>query len=147
VAVPDGWLRYNPENPALVITKDGLQLEAIRVSMTRAGKRLEGTERRYQRGMLPHEVADLSLALIKAREDTNDFQIESMDFATIAGHEGFHAKASYLDETGLKKRLWLFGSMIDGYACQLHFVAAEPIYFDKYLPVFQQLVSSAVVKR
>lgn len=147
VALPEGWLQYNPESSALVITKDGLQLEQIRISMTRAGKRLEDTERRYQRGMLPHEIAELSLALLEAREDTNDFEIEKMDFATIAGHDGFHATARFLDESGLKKRVYLYGAMLDGYVFELLYVAAEQVYFEKYRPAFEHVVASASLHR
>ena len=62
-------MQFNPSNPTLAITRDGLRLETICISVVRAGKEIKNTERRYQPSMQPHEIAELSLSLLEARDE------------------------------------------------------------------------------
>jgi hypothetical protein len=145
VKLPAGWLRYNPARPAFAMTRDGLRLESITISVTRAGKELAGTDRVYQAKMLPHEAAELSLGLIETREDTKHFSVDKIELATVAGHEGYRADATYVDSQGLPKRLWMYGALITDHLCEFSYTGAESVYFERYLPVFKELVASARV--
>lgn len=145
VALPDDWLRYNPARPVLTLTRDGLRLESISISMTKAGKKIPGTERVYQTQMLPHEIAELSLGLFEGRDDTKNFSIEKIELATVAGKDAYKADAIYIDAQGLPLRLRAYGVVIADYICEFRYVAARPIYFEKYLPVFERIVASASV--
>lgn len=143
VVVPKGWLRYNPANPTFTMTRDGLRLESITIAMKRIGKKLPDTERVYRANMMPHEVAELSLGLIEARDDTKNFEIQKIELATIVGRDGYLAHARYTDEGGLPMRLRMYGTVIGKYVCEFGYAAAESVYFEKYEKTFEDLVASA----
>lgn len=147
VDLPERWIQFNPANPAMVITRDGLALENIKISVTRTGKKLKGIERRYDPSMQPHDIAELSLALLDALDETNDFKVEKVESALVAAHDGYHATATYVDDQGLAKRLQLYGAMIGDCVCEFSYVATEPVYYEKYWPVFEKVLASATVKR
>lgn len=147
VELPANWLRYNQSLPTWVLTRDGLQLEVIAISSIRVGDKIKNTERRYQAGMLPYEIAELSLAILKTRDDVNDLKIEKIELATVAGREGYGATAGFVDALGLAKKLWLFGAMIDGYVCEFCFIAEESVYFEKYRGAFERLVQSSQTQK
>ncbi len=146
VTLPEGWLRFNPARPTLSMTHNGLRLERIDVMVTQMGKKLAGTKRVYRPGMLPHEVAELSLGLIEADETTKNFNIKDIQLGSVAGHEGYRAEAAFVDQQGLAKRLRLHGVVIGEHVCEFRYVAAEHVYFDRYAPAFETLVTSARVE-
>jgi hypothetical protein len=129
------------------MTHDGLGLETIRIDVTKMGKKLRGSERVYQPDMLPHEIADLTLSLFEAIDERNEFQVESVERFRIAGLDGFKAEASFKAETGLCKRLRIYGVEVEGYLCEFRYVAADKVYFTKYLPDFERMVASARIRR
>ena len=143
IDLPQGWLRYNPANPALTMTRDGLRLERITVALTHLGKKLPDTQRVFHENMLPHELAMFSLGLIEARDDTVNFEIEKIELAAIAGRDAYLAHARYADDGGLPKRLKMYGTIIGDYVCEFAYEAAELVYFDKYDKIFEDLVASA----
>lgn len=145
VVLPTDWLRYTPDRPDLTLTRNGLQLERISVVVTKCGKELTGTARVYRVGMLPNEIAELSLGLIESSEVTRNFKIESVDLVRIAGRDGYQAEAVYVDKTGLPKRLRIVGFGIGNYVCELRYSAADAAYFEKYEPAFDAVVTSVRV--
>jgi len=147
VKLPAGWLRYNPARPACMITRDGLRLDAVTIATTRTGKDIPGTDRVYQSNMLPHEVAELSLGLIEARDDTKNFTVDKIELASVAEHEGYQADARYVDARGLPQRLRIYGTVIADHICEFRYTGAESVYFERYLSEFEETVSSAKVVR
>jgi hypothetical protein len=75
----------------------------------------------------------------------NDFKVEKIELVSVAGRDGYHATATFLDEQGLSKRLQLYGAMIEGYICEFCYLATEPIYYEKYRPVFDKMMSTVKV--
>lgn len=145
VPLPAGWLRYRPARNEYVLTRDGLLLEQISIRLSRIGKKLPRTKRVYTSGMLAHEIAELSLGVLDAHEDTKNFKIEEIALATLAGLDGYVANARYATPDGLPMRLRLYGAMIGDYVCEIEYAAADDVYYDRYLPVFETLVSEAAV--
>lgn len=143
VELPKDWLRFTPGRPAYVITRDGLRLEKISIRMVKMGKKLPGTDRRYQPDMLPHEIAELSLGLIESSDKTSNFQVERIELARVAEHDGYKASALFTDKGGLRKHLYLYGAAIRGHVCEFRYEAAATVYFDKYVDTFEHLVTSA----
>jgi len=145
VDLPEGWLQFTPERPACVITKDGFRLETISIRVTKLGKKLPATKRVYRADMLPHEIAQLSLGLMESSDEAKDFQVQEIQLAKVAGHNGYKACASFVDKQGLRKRLCLYGAVIGDSLCELRYTAAEHVYYERYLPAFEQMVVSAKV--
>lgn len=145
--LPEGWLQYTEAKNGYTITRDGLRLEKITIRTTRVGKKIEGIDRVYNAGMMPHEVADLSVGLAKAQSEMRSFEIRKIDAARVAGQDGYRVDAVYIDEGGLHKGLRMYGAILGKYVCELVYEAAEPVYFQKYENTFQNIVSSLKVGR
>ncbi|MCH8251341.1 MAG: hypothetical protein IID36_02695 [Planctomycetes bacterium] len=143
VAPPSGWLRYQDTGAAFVITRDGLQLERIRIRVVRIGKKLGSSRRAYRSDMLPHEIAQLTLGLIEARSETKGFKVHDIELAEVVGRDGYKVDATFRTRRGLRKRLRIYGAAVNGYVCEFHFLAADPVYFEKYAPDFEAMVASA----
>lgn len=142
VSLPTDWLVYRPDRPALTLTRDGLRLERITISVTRHGEKAHGTERAYRAGMLPHEIAELSLGILANEEATKNFEIERVEMVSVAGRDGYSAEAVYVDGAGLPMRLRMIGFHAEEHVCELRFVAADAAYFKRYAPVFDAVVAS-----
>ncbi len=146
IPLPQGWLRYNDAKGAYVVTKDGLRLEQIAIRTIKVGDKIQGTARVYQSGMLPNEIAELSLGLMEARDETKNFKTKTIEATSIAGHDGFLAEADYVDSGGLPKRARLCGALLGEHVIQIAYVAARDVYFEKYLPAYQQMLKSAHIE-
>lgn len=147
VELPSGWLRFNQAKAAYLMTCDGLGLDAIGIHVTRMGKKLPDTQRVYRADMLPHELAELTLSLIEARDETNEFHVDNIELSDIAEHDGYRADVVFKDENGLRKRLRIYGAGIEGYLCEFRYEAADEVYFDKYVDIFENLASSATIRK
>ncbi|NLE57161.1 MAG: hypothetical protein GX616_02285 [Planctomycetes bacterium] len=142
VDLPDGWLRFNPGRPDYVMTKDGLRLEKIVIRVTRMNKKIKGTDRVYREDMLPQEIAELTLGLIRQREEYVNLEVDQIELAQVAGREAYKATAVYTHGQGLHKRMCIYGVPISGYVCEFAYEAAADVYYDRYWPVFERLVGS-----
>ncbi len=147
VDLPEGWLHCTQDKTGYTITRDGLRLEKITTRVTRIGEKLEGTDRVYNPGMLPHEAAELTVGLLRTSKGASRFEVEHIDTARIGGQDGYRIDAVYVDESGLRKRMRVYGVILGKYVCELVYDAAEPIYFQKHEAEFQAMVSSARVSR
>ena len=145
VDVPASWLKYRPTKSALLLTRDGLRLENIEIQLHRVGKKLEGTDRVYNKQMLPLEIADLSLGLIEASDNTKNFDVTDLSLVQIASAQGFRAEGTFVDAAGLEKKMRMYGVLIGEYVIEFTFVAAMTVYFDKYSDEFERAVASARV--
>ncbi len=96
--------------------------------------------------MLPFEIAELSLAILKTKDEVNDLRIDKIELATISGRDGYSATASLVDGQGLPKKLLFYGAMIDDYVCEFCFVAEATIYFTKYKSDFEKMMASVTIR-
>ena len=110
-------------------------------------RKIPGTERVYRPSMLPQEIAELSLGLTESSDQTKNFEIQNIELADVADYDGYRARAVYVDPVGLRKRLEIVGAPIQNYVCELIYIAADEVYFDRYYEIFADVVSSARVKR
>lgn len=143
VNLPAGWLHYTPAHDGLVMTRDGLRLERIRIAVKRFGARVPNTDRVYQAGMLPLEAAELTLGLMTNTESIKNFETARIELAQVANCEGYRAEASFVDEQGLPARVRLYGVMLPEAVAEFEFVGEDSAYFDRYVDVFERLVASA----
>ena len=146
VPLPQDWLQFNDAEGAFVLTKDGLRLEQVVIRAIEVGNEMEGTARVYQAGMLPNEIAELSLGLMEAEEETKNFEVKDIEATTIAGTDGYLAEAAFVDKSGLPKRAMICGAMFGEIVVELSYVAARDVYFEKYLPAYRKMLNTAHVE-
>lgn len=147
VTLPSGWLHYTPQRDSFVITRDGLRLERVTISATRCGKKIAGTEKVISPGLLPIELAEISMGLLQSQETVKNLNTQNIELANVAGQPGYRIDAVFVDEHGLPMRMRSYGAIIVDGACEFRLIAAEPVYFEKYLPALEELVASARIGR
>jgi hypothetical protein len=146
VVPPPGWMRLDaPSSPdGLVITRDGIPLQRISVTSGPIGKPLGlgGGKRVVQAGMSPLELAELAVDDMRTAEGVTDVRMIESAPAALSGRGGFRVVTAYRSESGLPRRIALYG-VVDGERFyKLSYLAPERVYFARDLPVFEELVRS-----
>ncbi len=145
VSLPEDWLRYVPARPGCTVTRDGLRLESISVLVTKVGEKLQGTDRVYRANMSPYEIAELAMGVLETAEETKNFDVKRIGAAQVLGQHGFRVEATFTDQHGLLKRLRSHGTLVRDHVCEFRYIAAESVYYERYLGDFDRLVASAVL--
>lgn len=140
--LPDGWMRLNTDD-YLIITRDGLSLQNILVERVGVEDTLTHTKKKFSKGMLPIEAAEVLLDNVASNTNVHGFQVKENKPAKIAGKQGFKAIYSYRTDDGLKKKGVMYGFMQGDWCYVLQYVAPQRHYFDRDLKTFEQVVTSA----
>ncbi len=144
--VPDDWMKLNNVDDGLVVTRDGFNLQAIKIRRIEPGKPLPHTKKTVARGMRPAELAEVLLDDLRSDAGAKGLKVLETRPATIAGAPGFRTSVAFKDEYGLKVRATLCGVLLGDHAWQLAYVAPARYYYDHDLAVFDQALASFSVK-
>jgi hypothetical protein len=144
VEVPNNWKKFKAESidSSLVITRDGLELQYIRVAVKSPTSNLSFTKRKISQGMMPQELADLFIDDLKSNHEFMNLEILGNKPATINQHEGFLFVYRYSTQDGLKKKGSMCGYLQGIRAYLVQYVAAERVYYQKDLSVFESVKES-----
>jgi hypothetical protein len=145
---PQGWMRSNTDK-YLLVTRDGVLLQKIvatRKSLDEE-KQFRYTKKRVTSGMLPHEVAEIVLDDVQSDADNLNFEVVENAPATVAGKPGFKVVFTYRTKEGLKYRCMQYGLLWDNGLYSIFYIAPQRHYFDKDLPVFDNVVKSFKLTR
>ena len=142
VEFPQNWKRYRPAKGAVVFTVDGLALQYIRISRTSTEKPLPQTKRKFAKGILQEEAAELIIQDLRSNPTLLNQRIVENVPDQLGGHNGFKIVYTYRTKGGLKKKGIVYGLLMEPWYYQLTYEAAERHYFDKELPAFVQVKES-----
>ncbi len=144
--VPDDWMKLNNVEDGLVATRDGFNLQAIKIRRIEPGKPLPHTKKMVGRGMRPAELAEVLLDDLRSDAGAKGLKVLETRPVTIAGAPGFRTSVAFKDAYGLKVRAALCGVLLGDHAWQLAYVAPARYYYDHDLAVFDQALASFTVK-
>jgi hypothetical protein len=144
--VPDDWMKLNDVEDGLVATRDGFNLQAIKVRRIDPGKPLPHTKKMLARGMRPAELAEVLLDDLRSDAGAKGLKVLETRPATVAGAPGFRTSVAFKDGYGLKMRAVLCGVLLGDHAWQLAYVAPARYYYDHDLAVFDQALASFKVR-
>ena len=142
VDLPDGWRKFNLASDSLLITKDGLSLQRIHISRLEVGKDLLHTKKKFAKGMLPQEVADVFIDYFSSNTNIMNQEILENNPAQIGGHSGFKIVYTYQTKAGLNIKGVTYGFMLDNWFYEILYEAAERQYFEKDLQAFEKVKES-----
>ncbi|MGW8313306.1 MAG: hypothetical protein ACWGOL_08750 [Desulfuromonadales bacterium] len=142
VELPAGWMRNTANQKVLIISHDGNLLQGIEIreeSHNDAFKKIGETS---SPGMLPSELAELVLALVK--NDLPASRVELLDNKPVhvAGHQGFRMHLKYQTSKGLDYEGIITGFVTDEYVYMIRYYGTSLYYFPRDLPVYEKLVAS-----
>jgi len=141
VELPDGWMRLNSDD-YLLITRDGVMLEYILIEKIYIEDNLRHTKKKFRRGMLPQELAEVILDNIGSNQNNLKIKVISNVPQKISGHSGFKAIFTFNNKDGLKYKSIYSGFMSGDYFYGVRYNASHRHYFARELETFKRVVAS-----
>lgn len=140
--LPVNWRRLESTRDGLLLTRDGLPLQTVRITRIPADKDLPFTKRKFTKGMLNQEVAEIAIDDLRSNQNLWNFQILQNVPVELSGHPGFKVVYSYQTKDNLKKSGIYYGAMIDRWYYSLCFEAPSRHYFSRDQATFEQLLKT-----
>ena len=134
-------MRLNSDD-YLLITRDGVMLEYIIIEKIYVEDNLRHTKKKFRRGMLPQELAEVILDNIDSNQKNLKFKVISNIPQKIGGHSGFKAIFTFNNEGGLKYKSIYYGFMSGDYFYGIRYNASQRHYFARELETFKHVVAS-----
>lgn len=128
---PQGWRKFNLSRDDVLITKDGLSLQFIRITRNPIEKDLQHTEKKFSREMLPQEAAEIVLQNFRSNSNILNKEVLANDPALIGGYPGFNLVLSFQTKAGLSKRSIVYGFLSGDSYYEILYEAAKRYYFKK----------------
>lgn len=159
LVVPQGWYRIetigqhqlaaagNPfpslliqrEAEPVLLTRDGIQLQAIRIERVALTKDLPHTKRKLVAGMPAHDVAELELDNVRGNPEALNFALVETVPATVAGRSGFRLVYGWKTRRGLALRAVHYGFLERDALYRIVYQGAARYYFERDLPTFERI--------
>ncbi len=143
---PDDWMKLNHVENGLVATRDGFNLQSIKVRRIEPGKPLPHTKKMVARGMRPAELAEVLLDDLRTDPTAKGLQVLESRPVRIGDAPGFRTSVAFKDEFGLKMRAVVAGVLLGDYAWQIAYVAPARHYYDHDLATFDRTLASFKVR-
>jgi hypothetical protein len=142
VSLPDGWMRSNMVKE-LLITRDGVLLQNIRIDSFKLDQELKHTKKKYSKNMLPQEMAEVTVDDIKSDPMVMNFKLLENSPATISGSPGFKIVYEFRTKEGeLRFKSIHYGTISGEWYYGIRYLAASRYYFDKDVGTFESVVQS-----
>lgn len=139
IQLPAGWMRVNLDE-ALLITRDGLNLQRIQVARHELGKPLKNSKRAPRAGMEPSELADLLAGELISGQGVTGVKVLESSPATLSGARAFKLVIAFKDEDGLRRKAVVYGITGQKALWIAAYQAPQRHYFDLDLAAFEKAV-------
>jgi hypothetical protein len=156
VVVPEGWYRFahtfyaGPSGAldtaqileGIVLTRDGLLLQQIRVGRAAVDKNPNFTTRKFDLKLPPQELADIELDDHRSNPNVFNLVVEENVPAMVEGRRGFKLVYTWTTEDGYRLKRIHYGFMEGKWVYRIIYQAAARHYFDRDLATFEKLRES-----
>lgn len=142
VELPSGWHRAARVKNYLLITRDGLPLQQIIIERININKDLEYTKKKFRKGMLPQEVAEVVIDNSRFNPAVMNLEVLENIPYTVGGFPGFKLVYVYRDEQGLRRKGIIYGFIFNEWYYGIKYEAPLRYYFDKDIGTFQKVCES-----
>jgi hypothetical protein len=143
VTLPTGWLRLESNN-ILILSRDGILLQIISVQYRPHENAFEKIEKDSSANMLPSELAQLTIAELKATQEDGLPSLEILRNAPveIAGHTGFDIHLRYKTKAGLRMDTEMRGVVDESGFYLIKYSAPTLHYFERDRQAYVTLAES-----
>lgn len=142
VTVPEGWHRAMRVEDMLLITRDGMPLQQIRIERLPMDKELKFTKRKFDDRMPPHDVAEVEVDEHRSDPGVLNFALEENVPTGVAGSRGFRLVYTWKTKEGLRLKRIHYGFREGKWVYRLMYQAAARYYFDLDLSTFDRVLES-----
>lgn len=143
ITLPAGWMR-SEAGDRLVLSRDGLDLQRIVIEFRPHEKAFEEIGKASSSGMLPSELAELTIAELKASQEEGLPSLEILDNrpVSLAGHTGYALHLRFKTDAGLRIEVLLRGFVDENGMYQLMYRAPTLHYFGRDREVYESVTGS-----
>ena len=141
-SLPAGWRRATAISDSLLLTRDGVSLQYIRIARVAVGDELTNTKKKFAKGMLPQDVAALELDEVRSDQAVRNFAlVENIPFQ-VTGFPGFKLVYTFKTENGLRLKRVHYGVLVRDWVYRVQYQAPARYYFEKDLATFERVRES-----
>lgn len=141
VELPQGWMKWN-QGEHLLVTRDGILLQHIQIMRLKLEEPLKHTKKKFSKGMLPQEAAEIILDDIASNPNHLNVEVIENVPVTMSGMPGFKATYTYKNKDDLKLKGRFCGFIVGDWFYGVNYNAPQRYYFDKDLHTFEKVVES-----
>ncbi len=142
VNLPEGWRRATTVSDSLLLTRDGVSLQYIRIERVPIGHELPHTKRTLAKGMSAQDVAEVELDEVRSDQTVRNFELLENVPWQVAGLPAFKVVYTFRAENGLRIKRVHYGVLVRDWVYRVQYQAAARYYFDKDLPTFDRVRES-----
>ena len=140
--LPAGWRRATTVSDSLLLTRDGVSLQSIRIERVAVGDELTHTKKKVAKSMSPQDVAEVELDEVRSDQDIRNFELSENVPFQVAGLPGFKLVYSFRAVNGLRLRRVHYGVLVRDGVYRIQYQAPARYYFDKDLATFERVRES-----
>lgn len=146
VQMPTGWqwVKFNAKAP-LLATRDGPDLQAIRVYFRKHDDAFPNIEKESRSDMMPGDLAELFVADLREERGIGTIELVENAPADISGRSGFRVELSWRNEDGLRYQAIVYGCAIPRGLYVLAYNAPVLHYYEQHVAEFEESVSTFLV--
>ena len=142
VDLPQGWYQARGVAEALLVTRDGLPLQFIRIERVSAGQELSHTKKKFTQSLSPEQAAEIEVDALRSTPELFDFEVLESTPATVAGRPGFRLLFGWKTRDGMRLKRLHYGFLDGKWVHRLVFQAAARHYFDRDVATFERIRES-----
>jgi hypothetical protein len=142
VNLPAGWRRATTVSDSLLLTRDGVSLQYIRIARVAVGDELAHTQKKFAKRMSPQDIGEVELEEVRSDQAVRNFELlESVPFQ-VAGFPGFKLVYSFRAVNGLRLKRVHYGVLVRDRVYRVQYQAPARYYFEKDLATFERVRES-----
>lgn len=141
VQLPTGWqwVKYNAKTP-LLATRDGPDLQAIRVYFRQHKDAFPNIEKNSSPDMMPGDLAELFVADLREERGIGTIELVENAPADINGRSGFRLELAWRNEDGLRYQAVVYGCAAPRGLYVLVYNAPVLHYYEQHVVEFEESV-------
>lgn len=140
LAAPTGW-KYMELQNKIMLTPDSPDLGLLVYQVLSVSKPMRFTKQIVQKNMLPEDLAALITDNYQLNQGLSQFKVLENNPEVLAGIEGFRLISEFKSGDGNPMKMLTVGISLQDNAVILEFTAPKRVYFDKYKPEIEAILS------
>lgn len=139
VSYPNEWFAFIWSH-GTYITRQGKELQAIHIRRWPRTQIVKGTGRSIGDGMLPLQIAEVSLDSRRHDDGVAGLVVESNEPAQVGGRDCYRIQYRYRNEINLPMQTVEYGCAVGAWMYRFEYNAAEQYYFDANVADFEAMI-------
>jgi len=140
--LPAGWRRATVVSDSLLLTRDGVSLQYIRIARIAVGDELTHTKKKFAKRMSPQDIGEVELEEVRSDQRMRNVELLENVPLQVAGFPGFKLVYSFRAVNGLRLKRVHYGVLVRDRVYRIQYQAPARYYFEKDLATFERVRES-----